>query len=61
MTTFTDQSPMPFGKYKGKSMVSVPADYLLWLHDNHKVNGAIKQYITDNLQVLKGETKFARR
>ena len=26
-----DNTPMPFGKYKGEVMCNVPASYLLWL------------------------------
>lgn len=61
MTALTDHSVMPFGKYKGKAMVQVPADYLIWLYDYNKCSGAVKQYIADNLQVLKGETRFSKR
>lgn len=49
----TDTSPMPFGKYKGKEMVNVPADYLIYLHDQGNLYGDLLQYIEDNLEVLK--------
>jgi len=29
----TDESPMPFGKYKGEKMANVPASYLKWIYD----------------------------
>lgn len=32
-TPLTDDSPAPFGKYKGTPMGKVPAEYLDWLHD----------------------------
>jgi len=52
-----DKSLMPFGKYKGKAMANVPADYLLWLYDNGLKNGDVKAYIIDNMEVLQSETK----
>ena len=33
MTIYSDQSKMPFGVHGGKSLVNVPASYLLWLAD----------------------------
>lgn len=55
MSVLTDTSPMPFGKYKGDDMEDVPASYLLWLYDNNKCNKAVKDYIEDNMDVLKKE------
>lgn len=57
----TDESIMPFGKYKGEKMADVPADYLLWLYENNKCGGEVKAYIEDNLQVIKDEIKRAKR
>ena len=51
----TDNSIMPFGKFKGKSMVNIPAYYFLWLHDNGCSHAGIKKYILDNLEGLKKE------
>jgi len=48
---------MPFGKHKGVQMANVPAEYLLWLHDNNLNNQEVKAYIIDNLDVLKAEVK----
>lgn len=53
----TDESIMPFGKHKGKKMANVPASYLLWLYENGKCFGEFKEYIIDNLDVLKSEIK----
>lgn len=50
-----DTSPMPFGKFKGDKMENVPATYLLWLYNNNKCFGLVKDYIIDNLQVLEQE------
>jgi uncharacterized protein (DUF3820 family) len=49
----TDYSAMPWGKYKGKTMVHVPDDYLLWLWDNDKCFGEVKDYIEDNLEAIR--------
>lgn len=49
----TDESKMPYGKHKGKAMANVPAYHLLWLYNNGKCNGAVKEYIIDNMEVLK--------
>lgn len=47
-----DESLMPFGKFKGKKLEDVPASYLIWLYDENKCSGELKQYIKDNLDVL---------
>ena len=56
-----DNSVMPFGKYKGEKMANVPADYLLWMYENGKCYGEIKEYIKDNLQVIQTEIKRSQR
>lgn len=48
---------MPFGKYKGDKMINVPASYLLWLHENGKCSHDVREYIIENLDVLKTEIK----
>ena len=56
----TDESPMPFGKYKGKRMDQVPAAYLHYLWSKP---GGLKTdcadgvglYIVENLTALKQE------
>lgn len=50
-----DQSLMPFGKYKGRKMEDVPAEYLLWLRDENCRNLEVKEYIEDNLRALMQE------
>lgn len=50
-----DSTLMPWGKYKGVKMGNIPAFYLLWLYDNNKCNGEVKNYIKDNLDALKQE------
>jgi uncharacterized protein (DUF3820 family) len=51
----TDESIMPFGKYKGEKIANVPAKYLMWLYYEGKVFGEVKQYISDNKDVLEQE------
>ena len=48
-----DDSPMPFGQYKGTAMINVPATYLIWLYDNNQCNKSVKSWITYNLDVLR--------
>jgi uncharacterized protein (DUF3820 family) len=48
-----DNSSMPFGKHKGDRLINVPASYLLWLYENNKCSGELKQYIEDNLDAIK--------
>jgi uncharacterized protein (DUF3820 family) len=50
-----DESIMPFGKYKGEKLANIPPDYLIWLYDNNKCYGELKEYIKDNLDVLNSE------
>ena len=52
-----DNSPMPFGKYKGDKMINVPAFHLIWLYDNGKCNSEVKEYIKNNYDVLYSEIK----
>lgn len=51
--TLTDESLMPWGKYKGNKMINVPASYLLWLYENNKCSGSVKDYIIENLDFMK--------
>jgi uncharacterized protein (DUF3820 family) len=57
----TDNSLMPFGKYKNEKMANVPPEYLIWLYENAKVYGEIKDYIRDNLDVLKAEINYIEK
>jgi len=52
-----DNYIMPFGIYKGRKIANCPAEYLLWLYDNNKVNKEVKQYIEENKEVLLIEIK----
>ncbi len=56
----TDNDLMPFGKFAGKRMIDIDANYLLWFKDNvapNYSNKNVHDYIVDNLQVLKKEVK----
>jgi uncharacterized protein (DUF3820 family) len=57
----TDNTPMPFGKYRGKAMANVPAQYLLWLFDQGCDHPGVKQYIINNLEGLKKEAGRIKR
>lgn len=57
---YNDNTQMPYGKYKGKTLSNVPADYLIWLYDtseqgNRMYDRKLAKYIQDNLQGLKLE------
>ena len=54
-TEFTDQTLMPFGKFKGTSMANVPAPYLLWLFNEGCDHAELKKYIMSNLEILQAE------
>lgn len=51
----TDQSIMPFGKYKGEKLANVPARYLLWCYDQSWCRGELRKYIEENREVLLSE------
>lgn len=53
----TDKDIIDFGVHKGKSLANIPASYLLWLWDNKKCFGDLKDYIEDNLDILRSEVK----
>jgi uncharacterized protein (DUF3820 family) len=56
-----DSDPIPFGKHQGTAIGSVPPDYLIWLLENKKCYGAVKEYIQANLEVLKMQLKNDKR
>lgn len=51
----TDNTIMPFGKFKGEKMANIPAKYLLWLYEQSWYTGAIRKYIKENIDILKKE------
>lgn len=56
-----DDSIMPFGKYKGRKMSHVPAEYLHWVWHNIKIGNdnmmLVRDYIYDNMNVLEEENE----
>lgn len=50
-----DDSLMPYGKHKGEKLGNIPADYLLWLYENDRCDKQIREYIDDNMDVIKIE------
>lgn len=64
MRKLTDDSLMPFGKYKGIPMADVPADYLLKLREQGfkrfhvpKELTLVLNYIEENFEVLLQEAE----
>jgi hypothetical protein len=57
MPELTDNDKMPFGKYKGKSLIEVPASYLIYCYENYNLREALKNYIKNNMDVLKQQAK----
>jgi uncharacterized protein (DUF3820 family) len=56
-----DNSIMPFGKYKGDTMANIPASYLLWLYENNKCYGDVKNYIKENMFVIKEQIAYENK
>lgn len=57
-TPLTDDSPAPFGKYKGTPMRKVPAEYLDWLHDQPwlaQAYPAVLDYIEKSRKAITAE------
>lgn len=58
MIRYDDNSLMPgHGIHAGKKLANVPPSYLLFLWENEKCFGALKDYIKNNLEVIKAEVK----
>lgn len=57
MEKITDNSLMPYGKYKGKKMANLPASYLLWMYRNDKLFKALEVYVEENMDALEKEEK----
>ena len=53
----TDTDQMPSGKHKGELMQDVPAEYLRYIYDNDLCSQRVKQYITENLEIIDLEIK----
>lgn len=60
MRALRDTDEMPFGEHKGKQMIDVPAEYLLWLYNNELRKGNVLNYIIDNMEALKKEVEESK-
>lgn len=54
----TDDSIMPWGKYKGETLEDVPASYLLWLEDNIKSKPETNDPFRNGLIIYCEENRF---
>lgn len=53
---YNDDTPMPFGKHRGKKLQHVPADYLHWLWGQRPLSDKkLESYIRENMSALKDE------
>lgn len=57
---YTNETTMPFGKYKGEKLADVPASYLLYLLEEGIRNGPMKTYIETNIDSLKEKDSKAK-
>lgn len=55
MAKLDDNSPMPYGRFKGAKMANIPAWYLLKLRDTDKMSAEVKEYIDEMSDVLNKE------
>jgi hypothetical protein len=58
MAKLEDNSPMPFGKYKGIALLDVPASYFHYLWTNgmeHDTKSDVADYIRRNKKALAQE------
>lgn len=56
-----DNSTITFGIHSGKKLCNVPPYYLIWLYENNKCYGELKEYIKENLDVLKSEIEYENK
>lgn len=61
MEKLTDNSLMPFGKYRGYKMANVPASYLIFIYENFTINEHLKKYIGNNMDSLRHKVKLANK
>jgi len=50
-----DNDLMPSGRYQGEKLANVPAEYLLWLHENNRAPTGVRGYIYKNIDLLRAE------
>ena len=52
---YTDETLFPYGRYVGRKMQDVPAEYLLEQYYNGKLSKPLQAYVEDNKDVLEFE------
>lgn len=57
MENMTDETLMPWGKFKGIKMANVPSYYLKWIYDNNKGDAAVRGYIESNMDAILKDIK----
>jgi len=57
----TDSDLMPIGMHKGKKLGNVPAEHLLHLWEYCNIYGDLKDYIEENLDVIKQQIAFENK
>ena len=52
---------MKWGLFKGKPLADVPPDYLLWIYQDGKAHGALKEYIRINLAAIRSQISKSKQ
>lgn len=62
MDKYTDQTIMPFGKYKGKTLEEVSASWLIWYQEEatDEKDQKLLDYIQENKMVLLQEADLSK-
>jgi len=55
---FTDETPMPWGKYQGEKLGTIRGSYFIFLYEKQLCAGPLQDYIIDNLECFKLEIKL---
>lgn len=51
----TDQSIMPFGKHKGKTLAEVPHSWFEYMYYRDRLTGELKNYAEENVPIIRFE------
>lgn len=51
----TDQSIMPFGKHKGKTLGEVPHAWFEYMYFRNRLSGELKKYAEENVPIIRFE------
>ena len=56
----TDESPMPFGKYKGEKLGEVPSSYLLWFFEQKWASDwpELYDYVEEHYETLEEDAVY---